>query len=69
MVVAVTFGRVVGGSGLLTVHPGQASPSGGSGRSKGEIMFVLLLPAAAIALAGYGVVRVVEVVENVVKHR
>lgn len=32
-------------------------------------MFVLLLPAAAIALAGYGVVRVVEVVENVVKHR
>jgi hypothetical protein len=32
-------------------------------------MFVFLLPAAALALAGYGVVVVIEKVEAIVKHR
>jgi hypothetical protein len=37
--------------------------------SKEDPMFILLLPAAAAALAGYGVVRVIETVEHVFRHR
>jgi hypothetical protein len=32
-------------------------------------MFILLLPAAAAALAGYGVVRAIEEVEHVFRRR
>ena len=31
-------------------------------------MFLFLLPAAVLALAGYGVVVVIEKVESVIKH-
>ena len=49
---------------LLSVGSNQ---TGRNPDQREKPMFILLLPAAALAYAGYGVVRVIESVESVVK--